>query len=49
MLTATTTRPTSQIPAENLVPANAPTSKGLFAKWETVNGKLTCVWLKYPG
>jgi len=25
-----------------------PTPTGLYAKWEVVDGKLTCIWLKQP-
>jgi len=30
------------------VPVSQPTPTGLHAKWEMIDGKLTCVWFKQP-
>jgi len=29
-------------------PASSPAHTGIYAKWEVVDGKLTCIWLKQP-
>jgi len=30
------------------LPVSQPIPTGLYAKWEVVEGKLTCIWLKQP-
>ncbi|MBN3907920.1 MAG: hypothetical protein HWQ35_15585 [Nostoc sp. NMS1] len=47
MLAFTATESTQPI-ILNSVRVNQPTSKGLFAKWQKIDGKLTCNWLKNP-
>ncbi len=31
-----------------LPPVRPPAPTGLYAQWQVVDGRLTCVWLKYP-
>lgn len=45
MITKPTLPPTTSTPD---IPVNKPQHKGLFAKWEMVDGKLICKWLRSP-